>query len=246
MNRLIGGVSPLTRNSLCLRCFACICAPMLVMCIWCSLLADEEEAPSKNVTIRSKQGGKAGSQKAVGAFDGKLPSPSEVILWRTAEIERLRKGLHRVGTIDPHPGFEMDIPAGHINDAVVRLLVELQSLEAVPDLCDEIAASGIGGKQRFPAAYGLIRLGGSSLPGIYQSLEKTAKTDNEINIFAFVLYSIDGGDRELTLFRLERQIKRRTDGTDRNTTFKENARKLLKCFSTPDFFRIENSPFNTR
>jgi len=85
-------------------------------------------------------------------------------------------------------------------------------------------------------------MGGASLPGIYNSLEERPKNDKEIKVFAFVLRAIEKRE-ELSVFRLELEVKHRTEDTERNATFKENARKLLKCFATPDFFRLENNPF---
>lgn len=194
-----------------------------------------EEVQGKSLES-SPQGAEAGR----GGDPDRILRTSEIIASRTSEIERLLKRLHRVGPID--------LPAGYINDAAVRSLVKLRAMEAVPQLCDEItfspvAAGSLATPKYLPAAQALIVLGGSSIPGIYDSLEKTAKSDKEIKVFAFVLYAIDGGDQELTIFRLERQLKGRTEETERNTTFKENARKLLKCFATPDFFRFENNPF---
>lgn len=180
-----------------------------------------------------------GSEKHKSAEPIRLVPTSEIIELRRADIARLLHQLQSVGNIE--------LPRQTLNNATVRSLVELRAVEAVPLLCEKITFGGHGGKSAtsslLPAADALFRFGDASLSGIYDYLEKRPMSDREIKIFAFVLYSIDQGDQQLTSFRLKRQIQKRTMETDRNTTFKKNARLLLECCEKPDFFRVENNPF---
>lgn len=208
--------------------------PLLALLLGYSVLQAGEPTQSDKSSVNKSEGSKGGNAEPSNV-QGKSLDLSAVISWREEHIRRLIKEMD---SNKDKPGEHWD----HRINMVTRSLVQLRAIEAVPALCEQITVRGGDGKHILPAAEALTTLGGSALPGIYRSLEETPKSYEEIKLFAFVLRAIDQRE-ELTVFRLETEMKHRTEETERNATFKENARKLLKCFATPDFFRFENSPF---
>jgi len=178
-----------------------------------------------------------GNNKETALINPKDIKSWELIKLREAEIKRA------IARIVETP--EKETAVYIIRGAAAHTLVELRAIEAVPTLCSKIALIGDGltSFTTRPAAEALVALGGSAVPGIFDSLATSEKSDLEIRLFAFVLASIDKGDNDLSVFRIERENKRSMADTMRNNTFRANNAKLLKCFSTPDFFRFENNPF---